>query len=166
LARGRLGGGISLSKAITAIEPVLDQVVAELSAAHPEREIETHFELETPVFCDPVRVAQLFSNLLGNAISHGAPDQPVRVEANARAELFELSVANAGAAIPEEARKRLFQPFYRGEAHGPAQGLGLGLYIAAEIAKAHGGSIDVASSEAETRFTFRMPLQGEGALRP
>ncbi|MBM7486810.1 sigma-B regulation protein RsbU (phosphoserine phosphatase) [Bradyrhizobium canariense] len=166
LARGRLGGGIALSKAITAIEPVLDQVVAELSAAHPERDIETHFELETPVFCDPARVAQLFSNLLGNAISHGAPDQPVRVEASAKAELFELSVANAGAAIPEEARKRLFQPFYRGEAHGPAQGLGLGLYIAAEIAKAHGGSIDVASSEAETKFTFRMPLQGEGAFRP
>jgi sigma-B regulation protein RsbU (phosphoserine phosphatase) len=166
LARGRLGGGISLSKAITAIEPVLDQVVAELNAAHPERDIETHFQLETPVFCDPARVAQLFSNLLGNAISHGAPDEPVRVEASAKAEMFELSVANAGAAIPEEARKRLFQPFYRGEAHGPAQGLGLGLYIAAEIAKAHGGSIDVASSEAETRFTFRMPLQGEGALRP
>ncbi|UPJ81108.1 PAS domain-containing sensor histidine kinase [Bradyrhizobium sp. 183] len=166
LARGRLGGGISLSKAITAIEPVLDQVVAELSAAHPERGMETHFQLETPVFCDPARVAQLFSNLLGNAISHGAPDQPVRVEASAKAEMFELSVANAGAAIPEEARERLFQPFYRGKAHGQPQGLGLGLYIAAEIAKAHGGSIDVASSEAETRFTFRMPLEGEGALRP
>jgi phosphoserine phosphatase RsbU/P len=166
LARGRLGGGISLSKAITAVEPVLDQVVAELVAAHPERRIDTKFEVERPVFCDPARIAQLFSNLLGNAISHGAPDQPVLVEASASAEMFELSVANAGAAIPEGARKRLFQPFYRGEAHGPSQGLGLGLYIAAEIAKAHGGSIGVASSQAETRFTFQMPLEGEGALRP
>lgn len=166
LARGRLGGGISLSKAITAVEPVLDQVVAELAAAHPERRIETIFEVATPVFCDPARIAQLFSNLLGNAISHGAPDQPVRVEASASAEMFELSVANGGAAIPEEARKRLFQPFYRGEAHGPSHGLGLGLYIAAEIAKAHSGSIEVASSEAETRFKFRMPLESEGALRP
>ena len=84
LARGRLGGGISLSKAITAIEPVLDQVVAELAAAHPERGVETHFELETPIFCDPARVGQLFSNLLGNAISHGAPDKPVRVDATAK----------------------------------------------------------------------------------
>lgn len=166
LARGRLGGGISLSKAITAVEPVLDQVVAELVAAHPEQRIETDFEVERPVFCDPARIAQLFSNLLGNAISHGAPHQPVRVEASASAEMFELSVANAGAAIPEQARKRLFQPFYRGEAHGPSQGLGLGLYIAAEIAKAHGGSIGVASSQAETRFTFQMPLEAEGALRP
>ncbi|MGY2931908.1 sigma-B regulation protein RsbU (phosphoserine phosphatase) [Bradyrhizobium sp. GM6.1] len=166
LARGRLGGGISLSKSITAIEPVLDQVVAELMAAHPERRIEASFEVETPVFCDPARIAQLFSNLLGNAISHGAPDQPVRVEATAKAEMFELSVANGGAAIPEEARRRLFQPFYRGKTHGPSQGLGLGLYIAAEIAKAHGGSIEVASSETETRFTMRMPLEGDGSLRP
>jgi len=79
LARGRLGGGIPLSKSITAIEPVLDQVVAELAAAHPERRIETQFELETPVYCDPARVAQLFSKLLGHAINHGAPDRPVHV---------------------------------------------------------------------------------------
>lgn len=166
LARGRLGGGITLSKAMTAIEPVLDQVVAELATAHPDRGIETIFEVESPVFCDPARIAQLFSNLLGNAISHGAPDRPVRVEASAKAELFELSVANAGAAISEDARKRLFQPFYRGEAHGPSQGLGLGLYIAAEIAKAHGGTIEVDSSKTETRFMFRMPLEGDGSLRP
>ncbi|WOH74043.1 PAS domain-containing sensor histidine kinase [Bradyrhizobium sp. NDS-1] len=166
LARGRLGGGISLSKSITAIEPVLDQVVAELTAARPARRIEASFEVETPVFCDPARIAQLFSNLLGNAISHGAPDQPVRVQAAAKAEMFELSVANGGAAIPEEARTRLFQPFYRGKAHGPSEGLGLGLYIASEIAKAHGGSIEVDSTDAETKFTLRMPLEGDGSLRP
>ena len=166
LARGRLGGGISLSKAITAIEPVLDQVVAEIAAAHPERKIETHFLLETPIFCDPARVAQLFSNLLGNAISHGAPDKSVRVDASAAADgAFELTVANGGTPIPEDSRKRLFQPFYRGEGQGPTQGLGLGLYIASEIAKAHGGTIEVNSSEEETRFTFRMPL-GQDGLRP
>ncbi|MCK1513907.1 PAS domain-containing sensor histidine kinase [Bradyrhizobium sp. 190] len=166
LARGRLGGGISVSKSITGIEPVLDHVVAELATAHPDRGIETQFELETPVFCDPARIAQLFSNLLGNAISHGARDRPVRIGAMTKSGVFELFVANSGASIPAEARKRLFQPFYRGAAHGPSEGLGLGLYIAAEIAKAHGGTIDVASSERETRFTFRMPLEGDGSLRP
>jgi phosphoserine phosphatase RsbU/P len=166
LARGRLGGGISLSKSITGIEPVLDQVVAELAAAHPDRGIETHFELETPIFCDPARVAQLFSNLLGNAISHGAADKPVRVGGAAKRETFELFVGNSGAPIPAEARKRLFQPFYRGVAHGLSEGLGLGLYIASEIAKAHGGTIDVDSSDRETRFTFRMPLKGDGSVRP
>lgn len=70
--------------------------------------------------------------------------------------MFELSVANSGAPIPQDALKRLFQPFYR-VAENPGQGLGLGLYIASEIARAHGGRIDVTSSPAETRFTFRMP---------
>jgi phosphoserine phosphatase RsbU/P len=160
LARGRLGGGISLSKSITAIEPVLDQVVGELAAAHPECNIETHFQLEKPIFCDPARVAQLFSNLLGNAISHGTADRPVRVDAAAADGVLELSVANGGTPVPEHARKRLFQPFYRGERPGPTQGLGLGLYIAGEIAKAHGGTIELHSSEIETRFTFRMPIEG------
>jgi sigma-B regulation protein RsbU (phosphoserine phosphatase) len=53
---------------------------------------------------------------------------------------------------------RLFQPFYRLAEQGSQQGLGLGLYIASEIARAHGGRIDVTSSPEETRFTFRMPL--------
>ena len=53
----------------------------------------------------------------------------------------------------------LFQPFYRLAEQGSQQGLGLGLYIASEIARAHGGRIEVTSSPAETRFTFRMPLQ-------
>lgn len=71
---------------------------------------------------------------------------------------FELSVSNAGDPIPPSAQERLFQPFFRGVAQPDQQGLGLGLYIAFEIANAHGGSLAVASSADETRFTFRMPL--------
>jgi sigma-B regulation protein RsbU (phosphoserine phosphatase) len=69
-----------------------------------------------------------------------------------------LSVANSGQPIPPEAMDRLFQPFYRLAEQGCQQGLGLGLNIASEIARAHGGKIDVTSSPEETRFTFRMPL--------
>ena len=72
---------------------------------------------------------------------------------------FELSVANLGEPIPPEALSRLFHPFYRVSAQDAAQGLGLGLYIASEIARAHGGTLEVASSAQETRFTFRMPLR-------
>jgi sigma-B regulation protein RsbU (phosphoserine phosphatase) len=158
-ARGRLGGGLTLTNlAVQAVEPVLDQVVAELASSNPERSIETRFELGAPVYCDAPRIAQLFSNLLGNAIIHGAPNAPIRVEAQARDQSFELSVANKGEPISEKAMARLFQPFYRGEVRPSQQGLGLGLYIASEIAKAHGGTLQVASSHEETRFTFRMPL--------
>lgn len=71
--------------------------------------------------------------------------------------MFELSVVNAGDPIPPDAIKRLFQPFYRGDAQASMQGLGLGLYIASEIACAHGGTLDVESSAERTCFTFRMP---------
>src|SRR5262249_41921397 len=104
------------------------------------------------------RIAQLFSNLLGNALTYGAPREPIRVCGLTDGGSFELSVANAGEPIAPATLKRLFHPFARGGAKGNLQGLGLGLYIASEIARAHSGKIDVTSTPAETRFTFRMPL--------
>jgi signal transduction histidine kinase len=106
----------------------------------------------------PRAVAQLLSNLLANALAHGAAGRPVAVRASATpAGALELSVANAGEPIPPDTIGRLFQPFFRAPAKAAHQGLGLGLYIAAEIARAHGGTLDVASTPEETRFTFRMP---------
>jgi signal transduction histidine kinase len=157
-ARGRLGSGITLKRSPQSLEPVLNQVIAELRAGSPGRKIETTFDLTRAVDCDCGRIAQLFSNLLGNAVTHGAAERPIRVHATTQDGKFELSVANAGEPIPSEAMERLFQPFYRVAEQGSQQGLGLGLYIASEIARAHGGRIDVTSSPAETRFTFRMPL--------
>ena len=139
------------------LEGVLDHVIAELRASFPANRIESHFDLAQPVDCDGGRIAQLLSNLLGNALIHGNADSPVRVRASAREGQFELSVANAGQPIPPEANKRLFQPFYR-VSDDARQGLGLGLYIASEIARAHGGTLEVTSSAEETRFTFRMPI--------
>ena len=158
-ARGRLGSGITLKRSPQSLEPVLNQVIAELRAGSPGRKIETTFDLTRAVDCDGGRIAQLFSNLLGNAVTHGAAERPIRVHATTQDGKFELSVANAGEPIPSEAMERLFQPFYRVAEQGSQQGLGLGLYIASEIARAHGGTIDVTSSPAGTRFTFRMPLQ-------
>jgi phosphoserine phosphatase RsbU/P len=158
-ARGRLGGGLALGdKVPTDLEPVLHQVVAEIILDHPDRTIESTFELKTPVTCDPARIAQMFSNLLGNAVTHGEPAQPIRVHAATYASSFELYVTNAGEAISDDIREHLFQPFYRGSVRPSKQGLGLGLYIASEIAKAHNGALDVTSTEKETRFTFVMPL--------
>ena len=157
-ARGRLGGGVSLNRATQPLEPVLNQVIAELRVSFPDSKIETKFDLTRPVVCDGGRIAQLFSNLLGNALTHGTAGSPVRVRATAQGSEFELSVANSGEPIPPDAIDRLFHPFYRVSARDFREGLGLGLYIASEIARAHGGTIDVTSSPQETRFTFRMPL--------
>jgi signal transduction histidine kinase len=88
----------------------------------------------------------------------GTAATPVHVRATTKDGEFELSVANSGEPIPANAMARLFQPFHRVLAQDTHQGLGLGLYIASEIARAHGGTIDVTPSPEETRFTFRMPL--------
>jgi signal transduction histidine kinase len=158
LARSRLGGGLNLSRnANESLEPVLRAVIAELNASAPDRIVETVFTLEEPVYCDPSRIAQLFSNLLSNALTYGAPDQPVRVRATSKAGAFDLSVANVGEPVPPAALEHLFQPFYRSTVLNNREGLGLGLYIAHEIATAHGGTLSVASTQEETRFTFLMP---------
>jgi signal transduction histidine kinase len=158
-ARGRLGGGIPLRRLPQPLAPVLTQVIAELRASTPERKIEADFDLTEEVDCDAVRIAQLFSNLLGNSVTHGTAATPVRVRATTTDGAFELSVTNSGEPIPADAMERLFQPFHRMSAQDTHQGLGLGLYIASEIARAHDGTIDVTSSPEETRFTFRMPLR-------
>jgi sigma-B regulation protein RsbU (phosphoserine phosphatase) len=162
-ARGRLGSGITLHRDSQPLQPVLEHVVEELRTASPDRSIETAFTIAQPVDCDHKRIAQLASNLIGNALTHGAPDQPVRVGAMTEGGEFSLWVANAGEPIPEEAMQRLFEPFFRGDVRASRQGLGLGLHIASQIAQAHGGRIDVTSTLEETRFTLRMPISGDAA---
>jgi signal transduction histidine kinase len=158
LARGRLGGGIAVERSAQPIEPILQQVVAELSTSHADRAIETQLALSEQVYCDGGRIARLASNLLGNALVHGAPTRPVVLRASTGGGQFEMSVCNAGEPIAPETIKRMFQPFERGDGQRSAQGLGLGLYIAREIARAHDGTLEVSSDANETRFTFRMPL--------
>ena len=158
-ARGRLGGGLTLVRSDEPLAPALEHVVAELRAAWPDRRIDTEITLTEPVSCDRARIAQLLSNLLANALTHGSADRPVVVRASMQAEMFELSVANTGEPIPPGVQERLFQPFFRGSAPPRHEGLGLGLYIASEIARAHGGVLKVASSATETRFTLRMPAR-------
>jgi signal transduction histidine kinase len=158
-ARGRLGGGLTLSRDTDEpLEPFLNQVVAELSASWPDRAIQTQLAITQPVSCDRRRVGQLVSNLLANALTYGASDMPIRLRAATAGGAFELSVSNTGDPIPPAALAHLFRPFSRGVVRPSQQGLGLGLYIASEIARAHGGVLDVVSSPSETRFSFRMPL--------
>lgn len=159
-ARGRLGGGLTLDRDTRKpLEPVLHQVIDELRLGSPGREIQAEYAIDVPVNCDRSRIGQLVSNLVGNALSHGASNEPVRVRAATEEGLFSLSVANGGEPIPEAAMGRLFEPFFRGEVRASRQGLGLGLHIAAQIAKAHEGTLTVRSTSEETRFTFLMPLR-------
>jgi phosphoserine phosphatase RsbU/P len=159
-ARGRLGGGLALERTSDApIEAMLRQVVDELQTSAPDRLIQVDIALSMPVNCDVRRIGQLVSNLLGNAITYGALDKPIRVGATTSNGGFEIFVANAGDPISPAALAKIFEPFERGTLRSSLQGLGLGLYISSEIAKAHGGCLEVSSNAIETRFTFRMPAR-------
>jgi sigma-B regulation protein RsbU (phosphoserine phosphatase) len=119
-ARGRLGAGIPLEfRPDVLLAPVLNQFVAELQLGFPERAIDTDFVLPVPIKCDPSRIAQLASNLLGNALTHGSPLEPVRIHADDVGDTLTLWVANAGSPIPAVAMERLFEPFSEAKC-GPA----------------------------------------------
>lgn len=158
-ASGRLGGGIKLdfdnSKNLA---ETLEQVVTELKTSFPDRSIITNYDLNSEFRADYKRVAQLFSNLLGNAITHGDKDSPITVSAISENDFFQLCVINRGEMISPETKAHLFKPFSRGKVHRGKEGLGLGLYIASEIANAHDGKLTVESTADETCFTFRIDI--------
>jgi sigma-B regulation protein RsbU (phosphoserine phosphatase) len=161
-ARGRLGAGLTLEWTPDAsVDALLQQVVSELRTSAPDRIIDADIALGMLVNCDTRRIGQLASNLLGNAITHGACDKLIRLGAAVSDGWFELFVANAGDPIPSATLEKIFEPFERGTLRSNLQGLGLGLYISDQIAKAHGGNLTVVSTPAETRFTFRMPLTAD-----
>ena len=159
-ARARLGGGMQLRLKDDALAPLIEQIVAEFRTANPDRVIETDVSVPGKVKIDAVRMGQLLSNLLGNALSYGAPGEPVSVVAESTGSGFAMSVSNRGAPIPAEAMPHLFTAFQRGDVQPNQQGLGLGLYIAQEIARAHGGIISVQSNPDQTTFTAAFPLTG------
>ena len=157
LARGSLGGGLIVERnADSPLTPVLEQVIAEMRVIAPDHPIDVRIAIDEPLYCDRGRIGQLASNLLANAVTHGAVERPIRFEAASDGDRFVLTVANGGDPIPDEALDRLFQPFFRGDPRPSRNGLGLGLFIASQIAKAHGGGLEVTSTVEETRFTFSM----------
>ncbi|WP_344851925.1 GAF domain-containing sensor histidine kinase [Pedobacter jeongneungensis] len=159
-ASGRLGEGITISRTPDEdLEKLLIQVVDELKTIWPSRNIEVKFNFDHPVNADGKRLAQLFSNLLANALNYSPADSTVEITAFSTGEEFNLCVANKGKQIPAAAMERLFQPFSRGEVEPSQKGLGLGLYIASEIANAHDGTLDVSSTPEKTCFTLHIPYK-------
>lgn len=154
-ASGRLGDGISINRnSDEDHERMLTEVIEELQAIWPSRKIKASFAMAQPIHADGKRLAQLFSNLLANALNYSPVDSIVEVNATSAGGDFTLCVINSGKQIPAGAMERLFQPFSRGEVEPNQKGLGLGLYIASEIARAHQGTLKVTSDAEKTCFTL------------
>lgn len=163
---GKMGNGIPLSLvSVSTLGDTLQDTVYELSQLHPECQVETDIDISGTFDCDPERISQLLSNLLINAIVHGDRSYPIRVEAGIREKKLTLSVANKGEPIAAQTKEKLFQPFSRSEHSANEKGLGLGLFIASQIARAHQGVLEVESDVNQTCFRFsatlkRLPTNG------
>jgi two-component system, sensor histidine kinase and response regulator len=159
LARARLAGGILVKREATDFRPLVERVVREHQAAVPAPVIESAYEGNCAGVWDPARIAQVASNLIGNALKHGRPAVPVRVSLDGtRSDSVSLAVKNGGTIAPE-VLAHLFDPFRAGQRDpGRGEGLGLGLYIVKQIVEAHQGAVDVATGQNdETSFLVRLP---------
>ncbi|HDS1679226.1 TPA: GAF domain-containing sensor histidine kinase [Pseudomonas putida] len=158
-SRGKLGGGIPVKRTLVDnLGDVFIAVINEIMASHPTVNIHHQVMISPGVFCDAGRMGQLLSNLLGNAVAHGARDQPIEVIASMQEKHIVLSVMNHGPEIPDILLPLLFQPFKRSVGGGRGEGLGLGLYIASQIVAGHNGTLSVTSTSASgTRFVAKFP---------
>jgi PAS domain S-box-containing protein len=170
--RARLGGGIVVDLKPIDLANVCAEALAELEAAHPERELRFHSDGDTKGMWDPDRLAQVFSNLIGNAIQYGTPGSAIDVRLCDAGDEVRLTVRNDGPPIPVAMLPSIFDAFRRGNPRARAPGqtapqsLGLGLFIAREVIRAHGGQVSVHSTEAEgTSFIVRLPRNPRAVVR-
>jgi len=156
--RQRLGIGLHIIPSPGDLRAILDDELQELRSAHPGRDIDLAATGDLRGNWDHGRLQQVISNLVVNALKYGAPGSKVRVTASGLSDQVVFAVENQGEPITASELERLFDPLRRGAARPPEDGgLGLGLFICAEVAKAHGGEIDATSTNGTTAFTVRLP---------
>jgi signal transduction histidine kinase len=160
--RSRLGGGIPIAPAAMNMGKVVHDVVNEISAAQPARAIQVDARGALKGEWDCARITQVLTNLIGNALEHGSDRTAVKVDVSGDEKEVAVAIHNRGAAIPEDQLDGIFNAMKRqgkaGKSDGPSANLGLGLYIADQIVRAHKGRIDVDSSEDRgTTFTVHLP---------
>jgi len=168
--RTRLGAGMPVTPAPTDLGALCRDLFDEFRTAHPDRAFRFAAAGDLRGAWDADRLRQAFSNLLGNAVQHGAADAPLELSLDGRdASRVVVVVHNGGPPIPPGELPKIFDPLVRGSSAGRPKAnrpgsIGLGLYIAREIARSHGGEIDVTSTQqAGTAFTVRLPRRRPGA---
>ncbi len=157
-----MGVTLPINLAAADLGVIVRDIVAEVSALHPDSQIELTCEADLQGRWDEARIGQMLANLLANAVQHGTPRAPVRVVVRGDKDRVCVDVTNAGAPIPAEMRQNLFSPMRQSptaeaDRLAGSSGLGLGLYITKEIALAHGGSVEVVSEDERTIFSVSLP---------
>ena len=158
--RARHGAALSVQPQPARLGEICRAAIEEIRIAKPDRTVLLAVTGEDSALLDAARTLQVVSNLVTNALTHGAADGPVKVNVSEDGEGVWLEVTNQGAPIAPHLLPALFDPFRSGDAPGS---VGLGLFIVREIARAHGGCVAVRSSELGTAFSVLFP-KGSNAV--
>lgn len=157
LTRAKLGGSIPLNRQPANLQQICEEVMTEINAAYPDAVLRWQASGDLHGTWDADRLAQVVSNLIGNAIQHGR-GTPITLTCEQHGDSVTLAVHNGGPAIPPDMLPFVFEPLARGRGEDASDGIGLGLFIARTIVAAHGGDIQVSSSaDAGTTFTVELP---------
>jgi two-component system CheB/CheR fusion protein len=157
LSREREGHGIQVERRPGDLRRMCQEIIDELKAIAHDREITFDCEADGSGAWDESRILQAISNLASNAVQHASPGSPVHVRLTGDSQSVAIEIHNEGTS-PEALLPRIFEPFRSGRHHGSrGEGLGLGLFIAKAIARAHGGRLEVDSSRGETKFRLVLP---------
>lgn len=168
-ATTHLGGGIPVTLGEYDLAPECHSVAQEMKLFHPERSFRIDIEEDIVVVWDRARISQALSNLMANAVQHGAATSPVWLTVNRLDDDVMMTIQNEGKVIPPSVLRSMFDPAKSFAIKSPSErsasqtdNLGLGLYITHEIVLAHGGDIHVTSTEREgTTITVRIPAEGK-----
>ncbi|WP_313157677.1 GAF domain-containing sensor histidine kinase [Sphingobacterium multivorum] len=157
-ARSKLGAGIHLNKNLVELDMVILQTLREIQTSAGDRKVLTYFGASRPVKCDHERMAQVFSNLIGNSVRHGSAEHKIVINSSIESDKFIFQIENDGDEIEPPIFKNLFKPFVRGK-NKKEGGLGLGLYISKQIITAHKGEIQAKCIDGKVIFSLWIPIE-------
>lgn len=167
--RTNLGLGLKIARADVDLVDAARDELGQFRTAHPDRRFDLEASGDTRGHFDAARVQQLLRNLVANALRHGAPETPVRVLIDGGGSEIRIAVSNDGH-IDQAEVQQMFDPLRQGAANtsrsAASEGLGLGLFIVREIARAHGGQAEASCAEHETTFAVTLPRRGNSAGTP
>jgi signal transduction histidine kinase len=156
----QLRGALPVSREWVNLRELCEDVVHAMQLARPDRTVELQRGENIAAYVDPTRKRQVLTNLISNALDHGAAGRPVWVSLVRVTGGCAITVSNEGDPIPRDMLPSLFEPFRRGPSSGiaPRSHMGLGLYIVQQIVHAHDGRIDVESTPRGTHFMVFIPI--------
>lgn len=160
VARTRLGGQLPIETSFTDASIACEEVLHPFRQLHPDSDLRLQIDGDVTGQWNRKRLQQMLANLVRNAAQYGDLTRPITLAAQRSGESVVFTVHNYGPPIPRSMIPHIFNPMQRGDDRRDRTSLGLGLYIASTIAKAHGGTIRVTSSEADgTIFTATLPIR-------